>query len=93
MQERSIRRVPIVTNGRLVRIVSLGNVRAALPSSVPASRADERRRPDSTLCDAARIMLEHKAWRLSLMAGCQLVDIITESDIFRVLTQDLPPSD
>jgi len=50
-------------------------------------------RPDSTLRETARIMLEHKIGGLPVMEGGQLVGITTESENFRVLIQDLPPLD
>jgi acetoin utilization protein AcuB len=46
-------------------------------------------RPDATLREAARLMLENKIGGLPVLQGNNLVGIITESDIFRVLVQEL----
>lgn len=47
--------------------------------------------PDTTIRDAARLMLEHKIGGLPVMKEHHLVGIITESDIFRVLVQEPEP--
>ena len=47
-------------------------------------------RPEATLREAARLMLENKIGGLPVLQGNNLVGIITESDIFRVLVQELP---
>ena len=47
-------------------------------------------RPEATLREAARLMLENKIGGLPVLQGNDLVGIITESDIFRVLVQELP---
>jgi CBS domain-containing protein len=44
--------------------------------------------PESTLREAAKLMLEKKIGGLPVMAGDKLVGIITESDIFRALVQE-----
>jgi CBS domain-containing protein len=44
--------------------------------------------PDSTVHQAARLMLAHKIGGLPVMEQGRLVGIITESDIFRVLAQE-----
>jgi CBS domain-containing protein len=41
--------------------------------------------PEATIADAARLMMEHKISGLPVVDGQNLVGIITESDIFRVL--------
>ena len=41
--------------------------------------------PDTTLGDAARLMLEHKIAGLPVVEGQRVVGIITESDIFRMV--------
>jgi acetoin utilization protein AcuB len=43
----------------------------------------------ATIRDAAKLMLEHDIGGLPVMDGDQLIGIITESDIFRVLVQSL----
>ena len=107
MQERQIRRVPVVRDGQLVGILSLGDVRHGLPAAGVAASGETRRqaaaqtveslmsrdvltiRPEATLREAARLMLENKIGGLPVLQGNNLVGIITESDIFRVLVQEL----
>jgi CBS domain-containing protein len=43
--------------------------------------------PDTTLGDAARLMLEHKIAGLPVVTENRVVGIITESDIFRMLVK------
>ncbi len=43
--------------------------------------------PDTTIGEAARIMLQRKVSGLPVMDGSQLVGIITESDIFRLVVR------
>lgn len=47
--------------------------------------------PDQTAARAAQLMLQFKVGALPVVDGDELVGIITESDIFRFLTRDLPP--
>ncbi len=44
---------------------------------------------DCTLEEAARIMVDHKIGSLPVLRGPQLVGIITETDIFRVMAESL----
>ncbi|MCB8944713.1 MAG: CBS domain-containing protein [Ardenticatenaceae bacterium] len=108
MVEKMIRRLPVVDNGRLVGIVTYGDVRNARPSSVnrlniwelsyliPHITIREMMTrdpitvwPETTIGEAAQLMLKN-------MIGClpvldkqgQLVGIITESDIFRMVARD-----
>lgn len=46
-------------------------------------------RADATIQQAARLMLDHKIGGLPVMEGDRIVGIITESDIFRILAQEL----
>lgn len=45
-------------------------------------------KPDATIREAAKIMLQHKIGGLPVMEDGKVVGIITESDIFRVLVQE-----
>lgn len=110
MKDSKIRRLPVVDNGRLVGIVTLGDVREAQPSDATTlsiyelnyllskltidkimTRKPLTIRADATIQEAARIMLDHKIGGLPVMEGDRIVGIITESDIFRVLAQELKP--
>lgn len=106
MQERHVRRLMVVENGKLIGIVTLGDVQEAEPSSATSLSIfelhyllakltiDEIMTRDvitvpagATVRDAAKLMLEHDIGGLPVMDGGQLIGIITESDIFRVLVQ------
>ena len=108
MVEKMIRRLPVLDDGRLVGIVTYGDVRNARPSSVNRlniwelsyliphitigemmSRDPITVFPDTTIGETAQLMLKN-------MIGClpvvnrqgELVGIITESDIFRMVARD-----
>jgi len=92
MQEKSIRRLLVVKKGKLVGILSLGDVREAShelerlkvsgvmqPNVVAVSAND-------TLKTAAMLMYTNKIGALPVVDDRDhLVGIITESDIFKVL--------
>ncbi len=107
MKDSKIRRLPVVDHGRLVGIVTLGDVREAQPSDATTlgiyelnyllskltvdkimTREPLTIRPDATIQEAARVMLDHKIGGLPVMEGDRIVGIITESDIFRVLAKE-----
>lgn len=108
MIDRKIRRLPVVDHGRLVGIVTRGDIRGAEPSgatslsiwevnyllarlkigelmsSNPATISAE-----ATIGEAARLMLEKKISGLPVVDQArQVVGIITESDIFRMVVQE-----
>jgi acetoin utilization protein AcuB len=108
MMEHSIRRLPVVKDGRLVGMVTLGDLRGAEPSGATSLsiwevnyllsqlRVEEIMTPrpytvseDATLGEAAQMMLAHKISGLPVVdEGGDIVGIITESDIFRMVVQD-----
>lgn len=106
MTDRRIRRLPIVKDGRLVGIVTRGDVRGAQPSEATSlsifelnyllskltleqimTREPLTIRPDETVYDAARLMLQKKIAGLPVVEAGRLVGIITESDIFRMIVR------
>ncbi len=106
MTERNVRRLPVIDNGRLVGIVTLGDVRGAEPSGatslsifelhyllarLPVSRIMQKRvitiSPEATIAEAASLMLKHKIAGLPVLENEQVVGILTESDIFRLVAQ------
>jgi CBS domain-containing protein len=108
MVERRVRRLPVVDDGRLVGIVTLGDVREAEPSDATSLSIFELNyllaqltvdrimtrhpitvTPETPLRVAAQIMLTQKIGGLPVMSHEKLVGIITETDIFRVLVQQL----
>lgn len=110
MKDQQIRRLPVVDEGELVGIITIGDVREASPSDATTlsiwelnylwsqltiEKVMTRRMltvtVDSSMIDAAEIMLTHKVSGLPVMDGDQLVGIITESDIFRMLVKARSP--
>jgi len=106
MAQRSFRRLPIVEKGKLVGIVTRGDLRGAQPSEATSLSIFElnylvdritlgqimTRNPltvtdTTTIQDAARLMLQRKVSGLPVMKDGQLVGIITESDIFRLVAR------
>jgi acetoin utilization protein AcuB len=108
MMSKRIRRLPVVDHGRIVGIVTLGDVRGAEPSkasslsvwevndllaNLKVSEIMTRKllmiNQQASIGEAAQIMLENKFSGLPVVddAG-QLVGIITESDIFRLVVSE-----
>ncbi|NUM44814.1 MAG: CBS domain-containing protein [Anaerolineales bacterium] len=92
MREKSVRRLPVVKKGKLVGLLSLGDVREAthdeehlkvrevMAQNVVAVSARD------TIKTAAMLMYTNKIGALPVIDNHdQLVGIITESDIFKVL--------
>lgn len=111
MKKHNIRRLPVldVPGGKMVGIVTRGDLRGAQPSEATSLSIFELHYlvgritldqimtpdpltvgPDTTLHDAARLMLQHKVAGLPVVdpASRQLVGIITESDIFRLVVTE-----
>lgn len=107
MKEHGVRRLPVVEDGHLVGIITIGDVREASPSDAttlsiwelnylwdqlvvekimtPNVITIEQNRP---ILDAAQIMLDQKISGLPVVdANGELVGMLTESDIFRLLVQ------
>jgi acetoin utilization protein AcuB len=95
MDRRKIRRLPILREGRLVGIVTRSDLQAALGPEAVRGRelrvSDVMTRDpftierDETLEAAAQLMLRKKVSGLPVVAGGEVVGIITESDLFRAL--------
>lgn len=107
MKEHGMRRLPVVDRGKLVGIVTLGDLREASPSDATSLSIFEIHyllakltvkdimaknvvtvKPETSVFDAARLMLENKIGGLPVVDGGQVVGIITESDIFRMVVQE-----
>lgn len=104
MEEKGLRRFPVMEKGSLVGIVTDRDFRNATASSVVLT---ERRyydflldsirvesimtpdprtiSPEADLTEAAMIILEMKVGGLPVVSGEELVGIITETDLIRVL--------
>lgn len=103
MRERCVHRLPVVEGGRLLGIITLGDVRNAFPSdllllnSAPQPRLDDVRAdilmrtdvvtttPDAPVTAAVALLLRHKISGLPVLAGQDLVGILTKSDICRAV--------
>jgi CBS domain-containing protein len=107
MERLHVRRLLVVQSGRLVGIVTWGDLRAAWPSAATTLSVHEWRNlleqatvaecmrrdlvtvaPDTTVLEAAQIMLAHKISGLPVMAGGEVVGVITESDLLRLLVAE-----
>jgi acetoin utilization protein AcuB len=108
MVTRSIRRLPVLEDGRLVGIVTYGDIRKAQPSAATSLniwelnyllakvKVSEIMTPDpitvsqnATIGDAAQLMLNNMISGLPVVDGqSNLVGIITESDIFRLVVKE-----
>jgi CBS domain-containing protein len=108
MVEKSIRRLPVIEEGKLVGIVTYGDVRGARAASATGldiwelsyllSRLTVREimtpnpvtvSPDDTIGQAAQFLLNYMIGGLPVLdANSNLVGIITESDIFRLVVRD-----
>jgi len=114
MKINHIRRLPVVDKkGRILGIVTLGDIREASPSDATTLSVWELHyllskltvgkimtpnpitvKPDSTIRQAAQLMLEHKIGGLPVVDDDnKVVGIITESDIFRLLVEELKECD
>lgn len=105
MKEHHIRRLVVMRDDEIAGIVTLGDIREAMPSGATTLSVWEINtllarltvdkimtcpvitiRDDATLFDAARLMLDRKIGGLPVVsAQGDLVGILTESDIFRMV--------
>lgn len=105
MKEHGIRRLPVLDDGRMVGIITIGDVREASPSDattlsiwelnylwaqLTAEKIMTRKvlvvHPTTPILDAAELMLNQKVSGLPVVnAQGELVGMITESDIFKML--------
>lgn len=108
MVDRTIRRLPVVEDGRVVGIVTHGDVRGARAASAGGqnfwqlsyalSQLTVREimtpnpvtiSPDATIGEAAQLLLKYMIGGLPVLDyQDNLVGIITESDIFRMVVRD-----
>jgi acetoin utilization protein AcuB len=99
MQAKKIRRIPILEEGKLTGILTLGDLQAVLGFQEQSIRrastllGDLMTRgvhtvaPDDPLERAARVMLDHEVSGLPVVEGERVAGIITESDIFLAFTR------
>lgn len=106
MKQHNIRRLPVMERGKLVGIVTRGDLRGAQPSEATSLSIFELHylvgritldqimtrdlitvSASTTIREAAQLMLQHKVAGLPVLdeAHEQLIGIITESDIFRMV--------
>lgn len=99
MVEHRIRRLPVLDGGKLVGIVSLGDMREAEVTTDPALA--ERMTialivrspvvtvsPTTKLKEAAAIMLEKKISGLPVVDGDAVLGMVSESDVLRAFIAD-----
>jgi CBS domain-containing protein len=104
MQRQHVRRLPVVADGRLIGIITWGDLRAAQPSAATTLSVYEARAlldkvpvaacmtrdpltvaPDASVLEAAQLILDHKIGGLPVVDDGDVVGMITESDLFRLL--------
>ncbi len=105
MKDNRVRRLPVIDNGKLVGIITRGDVREASPSGATTLSIWELNylwaqltvkkvmttelitiKPESSVIEAARLMLDRKISGLPVVnESGGLAGIITESDVFRML--------
>lgn len=105
MRDRGVRRLPVVEDGKLVGIITIGDVREASPSAATSLSIWELNylwskitveqvmtkdvltiKADSPILDAAETMLDYKVSGLPVVDDKgQVIGMITESDIFKML--------
>ena len=107
MADNNIRRLPVMRRGKLVGIITRGDVRGAEPSQATSLSVHELHyllarltideimtpkphtvRPNDYIGDAAKIMMDNNISGLPVMENGELVGIITESDIFRMVVTE-----
>jgi CBS domain-containing protein len=106
MHQEHVRRLPVVADGRLIGIITLGDLRAAQPSAATTLSIHEWRAlldkvtvaacmtrdpltvaPDASVLEAAHLILDHRVGGLPVVANGGVVGVITESDLFRLLSE------
>lgn len=99
MLVKKIRRIPVLTDGRLEGILTQGDLQAVLGTSENSIRRVQTKlgdimtrgvhtvSPDDPLERAARVMLEREVAGLPVVEGPRVVGMITESDIFSAFTR------
>ena len=104
MKEQQIRRLPVIDDGKLMGMLTQGDIRGALPSEVTTLNQTELAYLSKqlkvnrvmarevivateamSLGDAARLLVQYKIGGLPVLAGDNVVGMVTESDIFGVV--------
>jgi acetoin utilization protein AcuB len=104
MDKHYVRRLPVINKGKLVGIVTRGDIREAQASTATTLSVYELNylldripakdfmayepitiSPDAPIGEAARRMLQHKIGGLPVVEYGELVGIITETDLCRLL--------
>lgn len=108
MKAENIRRLPVLKANKLVGIVTIGDIREALPSDATSLTMHEinyllskvtvkdimtrhvlTAKPDTSMQEVALSLLNNKIGGLPVLDDDQqLVGIITESDIFRIVAAE-----
>ena len=94
MAERHIRHLPVVEFGRLLGVLSLGDLRAVqAPSGIDSAEHIRAgvlmqstvvtAKPDEPLVDAVGRMLEHKVGCLPVVIDGKVAGMLTETDVLR----------
>jgi CBS domain-containing protein len=107
MRRHGVRRLPVVEAGQVVGMVTINDIRQAMPSAFMTMAGPEAAAamtaapvaevmtrpvhcisPDHPVREAARLMRDHQIGGVPVIdADRQLVGIISESDVFRMLIE------
>ena len=106
MRTEHIRRVPVITHGKLIGIVSMKDLLNASPSNATTLSIWELNyllskltvepimthtvltlTEDTPIEEAARVMADQRVGGLPVMRGGDVVGIITETDLFKILLE------
>ncbi len=106
LDEKGIRHLPVVSDGKLVGIITDRDIRRNLPSPATSLEIHEifylleklqvqsvmtrdviSVTPETSVEDAANLLLAHKIGGLPVLDGERLVGIITEGDVLRALLE------
>jgi len=103
MGANDVRRLPVVSRaGRIVGIITISDARLAMPRPDDLDATPPKVRevmtdyvytiaPEGTVGEAARLMVNHRIAALPVLEEGDLVGIVTESDLFRFVAEQMHP--
>lgn len=94
LSSRKIRRLPILSQGEIVGIVTLNELQRvagspSLPLKVVMMKNPATVSPDAPIEEAGMLMRDRRIGAVPVVEGKKLVGLITETDVFRALLEVL----